>query len=129
MRLNPFYKMDMNARNRFFAIIIALALPALVTPIASVAAPKHAPSSASSDQSGSPQAFSVSGRIESVNYTANVIVIQAKHGSTSITLTPTTSVELSGQQGSIADLRPGMHVHVRGSVIHGVMTAESIIIR
>lgn len=109
--------------------MIALALPALVSPVVSFAAPKPAASSASSGQNGSAQAFSVNGRIQSVNYTANVIVIQAKHGSTSITLTPTTSVELGGQQGSIADLRPGMHVRVRGSIIGGVMTAESIIIR
>ena|SRR5215472_2967499 len=121
--------MDMNARNRFFAIIIALALPLFVSPIVSFAAPKPAASSASSEQSSSAQAFSVSGRIASVNYTANVIVIQAKHGSTSITLTPTTSVELGGQQGSIADLRPGMHVRVRGSIVGGVMTAESIVVR
>jgi hypothetical protein len=121
--------MDMNARNRFFAIIIALALPALVSPVVSIAAPKPVPSSASSDQGASPQAFSIGGRIQSVNYTANVIVIQAKRGSTSITLTPTTSVELGGQQGSIADLRPGMHVRVRGSILNGVMTAESIVIR
>lgn len=121
--------MDMNARTRFFAIIVALALPALVSPAISTAAPKPTASSASSDQGGSPQAFSVAGRIDSVNYTANVIVVKGKHGATSITLTPTTSVELGGQQGSIADLRPGMHVHVRGSVIGGVMTAESIVVR
>ena len=121
--------MDMNARNRFLAVIIALALPALVSPMVSFAAPKPAASSASSDQNESAQAFSVNGRIESVDYTANVIVVQAKRGSTSITLTPTTSVELGGQQGSIADLRPGMHVRVRGSVVGGVMTAESIVVR
>ena len=119
----------MNARNRIFAIIVALALPALVSPAVSIAAPKPSASNASSDQSGSPQAFSFAGRIDSVNYTANVIVVKGKHGDASITLTPTTSVELGGQQGSIADLRPGMHVHVRGSVIGGVMTAESIVVR
>ena len=123
----------MNVRNRFLAIIIALTaltLPAVVSPVVSSAAPKPATSGAPSDQSGSPQAFSVSGRIDSVNYTANVIVVHAKHGSTSITLTPTTSVELGGgQQGSIADLRPGMHVRVRGSIVGGVMTAESIVVR
>ncbi|HYK52248.1 MAG TPA: DUF5666 domain-containing protein, partial [Candidatus Eremiobacteraceae bacterium] len=112
------------------AIIIALTLSSLVSPVVSFAAPKPANSSAPSDHSGSPQAFSVSGRIDSVNYTANVIVVRAKHGSTSITLTPTTSVELGGgQQGSIADLRPGMHVRVRGSIVGGVMTAESIVVR
>jgi hypothetical protein len=121
--------MDMNARIRFFAIIVALALPALVSPAVSIAAPKPTASSASSDQGGSRQAFSVSGRIDSVDYTANVIVVGVKRSATSITLTPTTSVELRGQQGSIADLRPGMHVHVRGSVIGGVMTAESIVVR
>ena len=119
----------MNVRNRLFAIIVALALPALVSPVDSSAAPKPAASSDASDLNASAQAFSVGGRIESVNYTSNVIVIQAKRGSTSITLTPTTSVELGGQQGSIADLRPGMHVRVRGSIIGGVMTAESIVVR
>jgi len=121
--------MDMNARTALFAIILALALPALVSPAASTAAPKPTASNASSDQGGSPQAFSVSGRIDSVDYTANVIVVRVKRSATSITLTPTTSVELGGQQGSIADLRPGMRVHVRGSVIGGVMTAESIVVR
>jgi len=119
----------MNARTALFAIILALALPALVSPAASTAAPKPTASNASSDQGGSPQAFSVSGRIDSVDYTANVIVVRVKRSATSITLTPTTSVELGGQQGSIADLRPGMRVHVRGSVIGGVMTAESIVVR
>src|SRR5690242_9975942 len=121
--------MDMKVRNRLFAIIVALALPALISPAVSSAAPKPAASSPASDMNVSPQAFSVGGRIESVNYTTNVIVVQAKRGSTSIALTPTTSVELGGQQGSIADLRPGMHVRVRGSIIDGVMTAESIIVR
>lgn len=121
--------MDMNARTRLFAVTIALALATLVSPVVSTAAPKPSASSASSDQGGSPQAFSIAGRIDSVDYTANVIVIKGKRGATSISLTPTTSVELGGQQGSIADLRPGMHVHVRGSVVGGVMTAESIVIR
>ena len=119
----------MNVRNRLFAIIVAFALPALISPVVATAAPKPAAASPASDLNDSSQAFSVSGRIESVNYTANVIVVQAKRGSTSITLTPTTAVELGGQQGSIADLRPGMHVRVRGSIVGGVMTAESIVVR
>ena len=125
----------MNARNRLFAILIALALPALVSPVVSAAsqkpyaAPKPAASSAPADQGAEAQTFSVAGRIVSVNYTANVIVVQGKHGPANITLTPTTSVELGGQQGGIADLRPGMHVRVRGSIVDGVMTAESIVVK
>ena len=116
----------MKLRNRISALLIALALVALAGPAVSSAAPKPAPSVPMSDDFTSQQAFSVNGRISSVDYTSNVIVVQNKHNSTSIVLTPTTSVELSGQQGGISDLRPGMHVRVRGTVIGGVMTAESI---
>ena len=75
------------------------------------------------------RAFSLSGRVESVDYTANVIVVHAKGGSVTIALTPTTSVEHNGESGSIADLRPGVHVTVRGSMRGGVRVAETISIR
>jgi hypothetical protein len=120
--------MDMDLRTRLYATIIALALAVLASPAVSSAAPKPAPSTASSDDFSSQQAFTVNGRISSVDYTSNVIVVQNKHNSTSIVLTPTTSVDLSGQQGGISDLRPGMHVRVRGTVVGGVMTAESIVV-
>ena len=118
----------MKLRNGVSAFVIALALVALGWPAASPAAPKPAPSVPLSDDFTGQQAFSVNGRISSVDYTSNVIVVQSKHNSTSIVLTPTTSVELSGQQGGISDLRPGMHVRIRGTVIGGVMTAESIVV-
>jgi uncharacterized protein DUF5666 len=73
--------------------------------------------------------FNVSGRIEAVDYTANVIVVRGKGQVMSIALTPTTSVELAGQTGSIADLRPGAHVRVRGSVRDGTMVADSIVVK
>lgn len=118
----------MDQRVRLTAIIVAFALPVFAGPAVSSAAPKPVPTSESADFGPSQQAFSVNGRIESVDYTSNVIVVQSKHNSTSIVLTPTTSVELSGQQGGISDLRPGMHVRIRGTVIGGVMTAESIVV-
>ena len=119
----------MDQRVRLTAIIVAFALPVFAGPAVSSAAPKPVPTSESADFGPSQQAFSVNGRIESVDYTSNVIVVRGKHGdSSSISLTPTTSVELSGQQGGISDLRPGMHVRVKGTVVGGVMTAESIVV-
>lgn len=118
----------MKLRSRFSALIVAIALPALVCPAMSYAGPKPASSTGSADQGSSVQTFSVNGRISSVDYIANSIVVQGKHGPVTVSLTPTTSVDLTGEQGGISDLRPGMHVRIRGTVIGGVMTAESIVI-
>lgn len=118
--------MKLRTRLLALALALALALPALVSPLISTAAPRPAASNVPADEAGSQQAFSINGRIASVDYTSNVIVVKAKRGSDSIALTPTTSVDLAGEQGSISDLRPGMHVRVRGTIIGGVMTAESI---
>lgn len=117
----------MKLRSGFSALIVAIALPAFVCPAMSYAGPKPA-SSSSADQGSSVRTFSVNGRISSVDYISNSIVVQGKHGPVTVSLTPTTSVDLTGEQGGISDLRPGMHVRIRGTVVGGVMTAESIVI-
>jgi len=74
--------------------------------------------------------FQVRGRIESIDYAANVMVVRTNNdGLVSITITPTTTIDSNGQVGGISDLRPGTKVRVKGSVRDGVMTAVSIVIR
>ena len=117
-------------RTWVFAIITAVTL-SLVAPAAAQFVPPVQTQTAvdPSNRDQSDQAFSIQGRIKSVDYTANTIVVQSKKNTATVVLTPTTSVDLAGQQGGISDLRPGMHVRVRGSVRDGVMTAESIVVR
>ena len=121
----------MNTRFLLPAALVAAALT-LTAPAAGMAfgfAVLH-PAGADGQRNDQGQPFSLNGRIQSVDYTSNVIVVRAKgQQAVSIALTPTTAVDAGGQVGSIADLRPGVHVHVRGSVRNGVMVAESIVIK
>jgi len=75
------------------------------------------------------QTFSLTGRIESVDYAANVIVVRSHGDTASISITPTTAIERKGQIAGIADLRQGTRVRVSGVVRDGAMIAQSIVIR
>jgi hypothetical protein len=77
---------------------------------------------------GEGQAFTLSGRVQSVDYAQNIVVIRSHGDVYTVSVTPTTSVEHDGQIGSISDLRPGVHVRIKGSIVEGEMTAESIIV-
>jgi hypothetical protein len=73
--------------------------------------------------------FEINGKIESIDYAENVMVVKSRGTSLTIAITPTTSVERDGEPGGISDLRPGVRVRVSGSQRDGVMTAESITIK
>jgi hypothetical protein len=114
------------------SILAAAALAAVVAlmPAAGSADPRPHPAattSAALDRSEG-QAFSIVGHIESVDYDANVIVVRSKGESTSIAITPTTSVERDDFVGGMSDLRPGLRVRVKGTVRDGVLIAESIVV-
>ncbi len=122
----------MNTRTITLAAAIAASALLLSPPAASTALGLASlrPAAVDPQRADQDHAFSVNGRIESVDYTSNTIVLRTKNGQQiTIALTPTTSVEESGQVGSIADLRPGVHVKVRGSVRDGAMVAESIVVK
>jgi hypothetical protein len=78
---------------------------------------------------GQARSFSLNGRITSVDYDMNVMVVNTRGGDVSIVITPTTVVEHSGEVSGVSDLRPGEHVHVSGTSHGGVMTAVSITIK
>lgn len=109
-------------------LAFALTVGAALSPVACVAGqPPVARHPVVLDR-GEGQAFSITGRVESVDYDSNVIVVRSKGEVLTIAITPTTSLERDGEIGSIADLRPGVRVRLKGSVRDGVKTAESIVI-
>jgi hypothetical protein len=73
------------------------------------------------------QMFTLSGVVQSVDYVSNIVVVRTRGDIETVRVTPTTSVETSGQVGSIADLRPGVHVKIKGSIRDGELTAESVV--
>jgi hypothetical protein len=60
--------------------------------------------------------FTLTGVVQGVSYDQNVIEVLAAGVKQSIHITPTTSIAKHGETGSIADLRPGVHVAVTGIV-------------
>jgi hypothetical protein len=117
----------MNIRTSFL-IVLTAALIAVGYAPASLAASRPYTVYSTLDR-GDEQVFSVSGRIDSIDYTSNIVVIKSHGDLLTVRITPTTSVERNGETGSIADLRPGLHVRIKGSIREGEMTAESIVIR
>jgi len=119
----------MTTRAQFLGVLLAISIvPAALVVHQAQAAPSDV-IQALAGRAGEGQAFSITGRVESVDYTANVIVVRAKGGPVTISLTPTTSIEQNGETGSIADLRPGVRVAVHGSMRGDVRVAETISIR
>ena len=78
---------------------------------------------------GDDQAFTLSGRVQSVDFVENIIVLRVRGDVYTVSVTPTTSVEVGGQSGSIADLKAGAHVRIRGTIRDGEMIAESISVK
>ncbi len=79
-------------------------------------------------QEGSP--FSLTGIVEAVDYSANVIHLRTRLGLViPIAVTPTTAIEAKGESGSIADIRPGARLTVSGKVLEGALAALSITVR
>ena len=116
-----------------FPLVLAIALgivvkPAFASPANVAVDPSPAFYSQMVDRAEG-QAFSLNGRVESVDYASNVIVVRSKGDLVTIRITPTTSFERGGEVGSIADIRPGRRVRVKGTISNGDMIAESVIIK
>ena len=118
----------MKHRTSLLIVIIAALMFAAGHVHAAIAAPRPYTVYSTLDR-GDERAFSLSGRVDSIDYTSNIVVIKSRGDLLTIRITPTTSVERDGQTGSIADLRPGQHVRIKGSIREGEMTAESIVIK
>ncbi|HEV2908409.1 MAG TPA: hypothetical protein VGX02_03975 [Candidatus Eremiobacteraceae bacterium] len=73
--------------------------------------------------------FTLTGVVQGVSYDQNVIEVLAAGVKQSIHITPTTSIAKHGEAGSIADLRPGVHVAVTGIVQGGQHVAVTIEIK
>ena len=118
-------------RASWLALLVAAAL---VTPLGSSAAPAaRLASDPPQTMQYAPQAagkhFEFTGKIVSVDYAANMLVVRSRGEEHSISITPTTSIEHAGQPGGISDLRPGVRIHVTGAARNGVLIADSIEIR
>jgi uncharacterized protein YfiM (DUF2279 family) len=124
-------RLSVIARSARWLGAVAIVAFALFAPAAGSAGPAHGQDQGRRQRQDQRQGqeFSISGRVESVDYDANTITVRAHGESYLIAITPTTVVEHAGQVGSIADLRPRARVHVRGVTQDGQMTAVSIVIR
>ena len=116
----------MKTRNAF-PMFGALALTAAMLFAPAVASAITAPASIVTELLYDGQMFSLSGVVQSVDYVSNIVVIRIRGDIETVRVTPTTSVEINGQVGSIADLRKGVHVKIKGSIRDGELTAESIV--
>jgi hypothetical protein len=72
--------------------------------------------------------FNVSGVVESVNYVSNTMRVNANGQNVQIVITPTSTIELKGEAGSIADIRRGSKITATGVIRDGTWIANSIII-
>lgn len=102
-----------------------LAAAAVASPVLSHPRPGATPSSsAASPDQGS---FAYVGRVTKVEYAANDVVLATKSGRTvTITVTPTTAIDVGGGPGSIADIRPGVRIRVEGFDRGDALVAVSI---
>jgi hypothetical protein len=103
-------------------LLAAPAAPALSAQPGATAAGIAGPSAL--QPSGQP--FELVGRIVSVDYADNVVVVRAHGDRISIAITPTTSIMRAGQPGGMSDLRQGVRIHVTGEQRDGVKTADGI---
>jgi hypothetical protein len=73
--------------------------------------------------------FNVTGVVQGVSYSQNVIEVLVAGAKQSIHIAPTTAITRHGETGSIADLRVGTHVTVAGIVRDGQRVAVTIDIK
>jgi hypothetical protein len=111
-----------------FPILAALALAGAILFVPAPGSASSAPAAIVAGLLGRDgQMFTLSGVVQSVDYVSNIVVVRTRGDIETVRITPTTSVETGGQVGSIADLRPGVHVKIKGSIRDGELTAESIV--
>jgi hypothetical protein len=73
--------------------------------------------------------FTISGTVTAVDYDANVIVVSTHGTSVKILVTPSTSIEIHGESGSMSDIRRGSRLTVSGVVRNDTHVAETIVIK
>lgn len=73
--------------------------------------------------------FTATGLVSGVSYAQNIVEVQVNGGKESIHVTPTTTIDKHGQMGSMADIRPGVHIVVSGVVREGQKVALTIQIK
>ena len=83
------------------------------------------PSQSASNQSS----FNMAGLVQGVSYAQNVVEISVNGTKQSVHITPTTAIDKRGETGSIADIRPGVHILVSGVVRDGQKVALTIEIK
>jgi hypothetical protein len=116
-------------------LAIALASALLLAPrfdLPTFGRPLHGiqPLDSVSMQPGNSESFSISGKIDSIDYASNVMVVKSRGDILSIVITPTTTVERDGEIGGVSDLRRGALVAVKGFIRDdGAMVAVSIVIK
>jgi hypothetical protein len=117
-----------NRAGRLTGLLVGLTLTAvtLSAPVAALGFDGNAVSDVQALIQPAGQSFELTGKIVSVDYAANVIVVRSHGDRMTIAITPTTAVDRDGQPGGISDLRAGVRVHVTGSERDGLKTADSI---
>ena len=112
-------------RSILIAILLAsLPCAALGGRAAAFAKPNHPSPSATPavERAG----FTISGKVTKVDYAANEVVVASNGRSVTIAVTPTTAIDVGGEPGSIADIRPGVRIHAEGTQRGGALVAVSI---
>jgi hypothetical protein len=72
--------------------------------------------------------FSISGIVQSVSYDTNTVHLSGSGQSVTLVITPTTTIELRGESGSIADIRRGSKITATGVIRSGTWVANSVVI-
>ncbi len=105
-------------RRSLFVALLLVGLPSatMAGALHASAGPHHPPPAVATKD---PQNFSFVGRVTKVDYAANAVVLSAKGGSVMIRVTPTTAIDIGGEPGSIADIRPGVRIRAEGIVRGG----------
>lgn len=104
-------------------IVLCLAAGVLAVAPTAMASPNPKPA-ASADK----EAFSIDGTVSKVNYAANIVGLVASGRGVSLLLEPTTAIDISGEPGSVSDIRPGVRIHAEGVIRKGVYVAQTITI-
>ncbi len=76
--------------------------------------------------SASPPTHTISGRVDSVDYSQGTIVVRRGGERITIAVVPSTQIYLHDSSGTFADVRPGAQIDVFVSEIDGHLVAQII---
>jgi len=120
-------------RSSLFALARPIALAAVLFVFSSVAVPTLCAASTVDlivlHLAEGNQRFTISGTVESVDYSSNSVRVSSGGRVVEILVTPTTAVEVHGESGSIADIRKGLKINASGVVRDGQKIALSITLK